>query len=298
MPRLPRLGGAGRQRSRGRGKVEQRARVRAEFFGVEKPDNAVLTVEPGLADHFRTPQPANCLHQRGRADLGDRVEGNLGKNLQLRAEPGGQRGDLRGHGLALRPDPEDLPHDLGQCHQRTHLARGRRTDPFGTVGKRIHPVQDPDGQRPSALRAETVRLPGLARFVADVTLAVTVEVVLALFGEELDRAGETVPGAQRRKHGEVVDVAGERGRLPAEHGRGVRVGVADQAEPVEPGQPPEHRRVRRQAGFQCEDVVGQIDVAVLDRVKTGLGAQHREPRRPHVGRYQVAAVARAEGDLQ
>ncbi len=112
------------------------------------------------------------------------------------------------------------------------------------VGERVHAVQHADRQWAPALGAATVGLPGLARLVSDPAFAVTVKVVLALFGKELDGAGEAVPIAQRRTHRKVIDVAGERGRLPAEHGRGMRIGIADQTEPVESGQPPEHRRIR------------------------------------------------------
>ena len=133
---------------------------------------------------------------------------------------------------------------------------------------------------------------------ADAAGAVPVEVVLALLGEELDRAGEPVAGLQRPPDGAVVEVGVEHRGLPAQRRRRVRVGVGDQPVAVQRRHPPVHRRVGGQAGLHREDVLGQVGVAVRDRVEARLRAQRREPRRPDVRRHQVAALAGLQGDLQ
>lgn len=153
-----------------------------------------------------------------------------------------------------------------------------------------------DGERFSAFRAASGAGFGVGGFEPHPALAVPVEVVLALLGEELDGACEPVAGFQRAFDGVVVEVGVEHGGLASQHRRGVRVGVADQGVAVEPGYAPVHLRVAGQAGFEGEDVPGEVPVGLVDGVEPGLGAQHREPRRPDVGRHQVTAGF--EGDLQ
>ena len=78
----------------------------------------------------------------------------------------------------------------------------------------------------------------------------------------------------------------------------MRVGVADQAVPVQGRAGPVHRRIRRQAGLHREDVPGQVGVAVTDRVEAGLRAEHGEPGRPHVSGHQEAVRVGRERDVQ
>ena len=155
-----------------------------------------------------------------------------------------------------------------------------------------------DRRRLTAGRALPARRPRLGRGRPHVAGAVAVQVVLALFGEELDRAVEAVPGPQRPLNAEVVGLAGERGRLPAQHRRRVRVGVGHQPVLVQARHPPVHLGVGGQSGLDGEDVGGQVRVAVGDPVEPGLRAEHREPRRPRVRGHQVAPVAAGERDLE
>ncbi len=97
--------------------IEQRPRIRGQFLRVEQANDPVFAVIAGVTDHLLPPQPSDRLDQSGRTDLADRVERDLAEDRELRAEPSGERCDLRGHRLALRPDPEDLADDLGQGDQ-------------------------------------------------------------------------------------------------------------------------------------------------------------------------------------
>src|SRR2546430_194180 len=103
-------------------------------------------------------------------------------------------------------------------------------------------VQHADGEGLPALRADLLQRPGLLGLPPPPALAVPVQVVLPLLGEELDRARQAVPGAQRRRDGKVAELGVEHGGLPPQHRRGMRVGVADQAVPVQRGAGPVHRR--------------------------------------------------------
>ena len=148
------------------------------------------------------------------------------------------------------------------------------------------------------MRAQRAELPGLLGLEPDTALAVPVQVVFPLLGKELDRARQAVPGAQRRRHREVVELGAEDGGLAAEHRRRMRVGVADQAVPVQRGAGPVHRRVRGQARLHREDVPGQVGVAVSHRVEARLRAEDREPRRPDVRGHQEAARVSRQRDVQ
>ena len=264
----------------------------------EQADRAVLAVVTRVPDDLAAAQPGDALAEQRPAGPAQVVERDVAQDAQLGSERGHQLADRAGHLLALRAGAHDLAHDLGQLDQVSEPGRAGRPVPGGPVGQFGHPVQHADGERLAAPRAAGVDAPGLLGFQPDVALAVAVQVVLALFGEELDGARQAVTGLQRRHHREVVRLGVEDGGLAAEHRRGVRVGVADQAVPVQRGAPPVHRRVRGQAGLDREDVAGQVGVAVPDRVETGLGAEHREPRRPDVGRDEVAAGAAGQGDVQ
>ena len=89
------------------------------------------------------------------------------------------------------PDPVDLAEDLVQLDQVLDPLRPRlRTR--GPVGQLLDPAQHAHGQRLAALRAAAAVLPGLRRLPVDAAGPVPVGVVLALLGEELERAGQAV----------------------------------------------------------------------------------------------------------
>ncbi len=140
--------------------------------------------------------------------------------------------------------------------------------------------------------------PRLRRLQAHAAGAVAVQVVLALLGEELDRAAVPLPRLQRPADREVVEVGVEGAGLAAQHGRRVGVRVADQGEAVEPRDPPVHRRIGGEPRLHREDVRRQIAVALLHRVEARLRAQDGEPGRPDVGGDQIGVRPALQGDLQ
>ena len=278
------------------GHGEQRRPV--QFARLEQPDGAVLAVVARVRDHLAPAQPGDALAEPRTAGPGQVIERDLAQDAQLRPERGDQPAHLAGHLLALGPGGEELADDLGQLDQAGESRRPGRPETGRAVGQLRDAVQDPDRQRLAALRAPGGQRAGLLGADPDPALAVPVQVVLALFGEELDRAVQAPPGPQRVGHREVVQLRAEHGGLPAQHRRGVRVGVADQPVGIQRRAGPVHRRIRRQAGFHREDVTGQVGVAVPDRVEAGLGAEHGEPWRPDVRGDQEAAGTGRQGDLQ
>jgi hypothetical protein len=84
-------------------------------------------------------------------------------------------------------------------------------------------MQNPDRKRFMALGTDAIPLSCLLRIKADPALTVTVQVILAFFGIELDRSGQAVSGAQGFGDREVVHGGGESSGLPAQHGRGMSV---------------------------------------------------------------------------
>ena len=138
------------------------------------------------------------------------------------------------------------------------------------------------------------------RLPADAALAVPVQVVLALLGEELDGAAIAFPVAatQRVEQRVVAQLGVEAGRLPRQLRRRVGVGAGDQRVVVEPGDAPVHRRIGGETGLHGEDVGREVGIALAHRVEPRLGAEDREPRGPDVGRDQVAAGVHLKHDLQ
>src|SRR5262249_61988072 len=100
---------------------------------------------------------------------------------------------------------------------------GRHHCAYVPFGLHLAPMLDPDRPRLAAHRASAAGRERLARREPHVALAMAVEMILALLGEELDRARIPVAGLERAADREIVPLAVERGRLAAEPAR--RVGV-------------------------------------------------------------------------
>ena len=128
--------------------------------------------------------------------------------------------------------------------------------------------------------------------------AMAVEMIFAFVGKELDRADVAVTGLQCMLDGEVVAFAVEGGRLPSELAGRMRVGIGGEAKAVEERDPPIHGRVGREAGLDRENAIGEVAVALGNRVESGLRSQRREPRRPDVGRYQIGVRTGFECDFE
>ena len=121
--------------------------------------------------------------------------------------------------LALRPHREDLADNFRKLNQIIEAGRSRRPVAIGAIGQFCDPVQNADRQRFMTLGTDSVTLASLRWLEPDPALTVPVQVILAFFGIELDRARQPVSGAQRRGHREVVHVGRESGRFPAQHRR-------------------------------------------------------------------------------
>ena len=78
----------------------------------------------------------------------------------------------------------------------------------------------------------------------------------------------------------------------------MRIGVGGEAIAVEGRDPPVHRRVGRQAGFDGEDVVGEIAIAFIDGIETRLRAEGGKPRRPDMRRDEKGMRPGFQRDLQ
>ena len=290
------------------------ARLAAQLAFAEQADLAVHAVIPRLADHFLPAQAADRLGDRLVRIALHVLQRDVVDDLQFRAEPVEQTLVVSGDPLALGADAQNLGQHLRQRYEAADRARGigrrvatspRACDALSlsksrkvAVGQVVHAVHDADGQRFAAGRAASAQALGLLRQQAQVAASVAVEMVFALFGEEFDRAQIAPAGFQRRADGEVVEFGVEHaGFAPQLFGR-VRVGVGHQPEAVQRRHPPVHLRVGRQAGFDREDVRGEVGVALVDGVEPGLRAERGEPRRPDVGRHEIRAGVRLQGDLQ
>jgi hypothetical protein len=169
---------------------------------------------------------------------------------------------------------------------------------LAAVGEHLDPVLDPDRQRLAADRTKAAMGERLLRREPHLAFAMAVEMILPLLGEEFDRAGIAVAALERMLDGEVVDFAVEGRGLAPELARRMRIGVGGETIAVEKRHPPVHRRIGRQPRFHGEDAIGEIAVAVGDRVETGLRSERREPRRPDMRRHQVGMGAGFERDLK
>ena len=124
--------------------------------------------------------------------------------------------------------------------------------------------------------------------------------ILALLREEFDCAQKLggIARFQRGEEGVVAQFSVEKGRLSRQFGRRMGVGVGDECVAIQPGEPPIHGRVGRKAGFQGEDVWGQVAETFLHRIEAGFGAEHRKPGGPDVGGDEVAPGVVFEDNLQ
>ena len=76
------------------------------------------------------------------------------------------------------------------------------------------------------------------------------------------------------------------------------VGIGNQGIAVQPADQAVHGRVRGEAGFQGENMLGKVGEAVLQTIKAGFGAEQGEPGRPDMGGHQHALRHGFEHDFQ
>ena len=273
-----------------------------ELVVLEQADDAVFAVIAGVADDVAAAQPGDRLGEQRRAGTRDVLDRHRLQDRKLRAEPGDQPGRS-----CARP-----PCDAGAAGRRARTG-SRAAAPGSTTAPAVGGGATCASLRSASIstRCSTPIVSGwpqtgqrppcgerLLRREPHVAFAVAVEMILALLGEELDRADVAVAGLERVADGEVVELAVEEGRLAPELAGRMGVGVGDQTIAVEERHPPVHRRIGGQPGLDREDVVGEIAVAVGDRVEAGLRSERREPRRPDMRRDQVGVGTGFQRDLQ
>ncbi len=78
----------------------------------------------------------------------------------------------------------------------------------------------------------------------------------------------------------------------------MRIGIGGEPVAVEKGHPPVHRRIGREPGLDRKNVLGEVAIAVRDRVEARLRSERREPWRPDMRRHQIGVGAGVERDLQ
>ena len=270
----------------------------------EHPDRAEFAVITGPADHPVGAQPLDRLGHQGKTARPDLRHRGVEQQAELGAE-GVDQAHVAVRGLTTRwPAAKQFGGDLEERDEAVHRRRAGRVHGLRPVGQFHHPVEHADGQRPAAVRADPLVFAGLGRLQADAAFAVTVTVVLALFRVKLDRGGEPlvagrVPrAADSLAQAEEVEAGAEQVGLAAELARRVAVGVGDEGEPVQGGDEPVHLRVGGEAGFQGEDMVGQVSEALLDGVETRFGAEQGKPGGPDVGRDEKPLGRLVEQDLE
>ena len=122
---------------------------------------------------------------------------------------------MLGDRFALRTDLMDFGQNLGQRDQALHRAGGLgRRGLLGPVREIFDPVHDADRQRLAAHRTPTFMLAGLAGRETGLTVAVTVQMIFALFRKELQRAFIPLPRLQCVAQGKVVQLGVEDAHFP------------------------------------------------------------------------------------
>ena len=155
-----------------------------------------------------------------------------------------------------------------------------------------------DGQLFAADRAEPVPGLGLNGGEADAAVAVAVQMVFALLRKKFHSAIEPLPGADGPDKLRIGEAGVQQVRLPAQLAGGVGVGVGDQGEAVQGGEPPVHGRVGGEAGLHGVDMAGETAEAAGHGVKAGKGAEESEVGRPDVGGDQLRVRAGLQDQLQ
>src|SRR5262249_9234167 len=158
--------------------------------------DAVFAVEPWGAPHVAGAQPGDGLGEQFAADAADVLDRGLAQHVQLRPESRDELVDALDDGFAPGPDVLDLAQDLGELYQMLDHdgLRALRALALRPVGQLVHPVLHADRDRLAAGRADALMRGGLLGGPAHAAHSVPVDVIFALFGEELDGAVQAVAG--------------------------------------------------------------------------------------------------------
>ena len=251
------------------GKAEGRLCEQASaLLRIEHAHDAVLAVIASLPSHLAGTHAAHSLGQQGRPLAVEVLKWRILQHAQLGPDPCHQFLAGAAHALAARSHAQHFAHNFGQRHQA-----GKRLGPLGPkargpVSQRRHPAQHAAGERLSTARTGLAAGRRLFRRHHHFALAVAVGVVLALFGEKLERAKPAGPTlAERVAHRKVGEIAVEQVGFAPQFFRRMGIGAGDECVAIQGGEAPVHGRVRRETGFDCEDVMREISEAVFDRIE-------------------------------
>ena len=269
-----------------------------DLTGGQQGDDAVLPVKARPALHLPGPQAADALRHAGAGRVGDILHRHLPQDGELR--PQGME-HLLVQRLGILPSGGDSGGGGDHLRQGRQTLKGfgtHGTKPCRTVRQGLHPVLHADGQLLPANGADAAQRRRLRRGQADAAVPVAIQVVLALLGEELHRALESLSGADGPDQLRVGEAGVQKIRLPAQLGGGMGVGVGDQGESVQGRDPPVHGRIRGEARLHRVDVAGQIPEALLHGIEAGEGAKQSEVGRPDVSGDEFRVRAGVQGQLQ
>ena len=214
-------------------------------FGIgEDLNHAEQSVIPGGNRDSIGPHAAHTLGHQRLAALSHALDLDVAKNVELGPKVLQQIVIDSLHFPALGTDTNTGADHLGQGDQifeGVRPCRGSST----SIGEGLDAMQHADGESAAALRTPAGGGPCLLWCPADTALAMPVQVVLALFGVELDGAGETrrIAAAQRRADRRVGQVCVETGCLAPQSGCRVGVRIGHHCIAVQAGEAAVHLRV-------------------------------------------------------
>ena len=263
---------------RGGGRCAKQGHLAAEGvdlrFG-QQLDDPIFPIEPRPALDLARPQSADALLHTGARHPADVLQRRLAQDVKFGPQ-------LPQH-LLVQPGYFD-PAGRQAGGGANGFGQGRQTlkrqgvlffGPQRPVCQLVYPVVHADGQFFAAHRADASHCLGFLGRQALAAVPMAVEVVLALLGKKLDGAPEPLCRApfQRPGQGGVGQVDVQQVGLPPQLVGRMGVGVGDQGEPVQGGDPPVHGRVRGEPGLQGMDIGRQVAKAFLDGVKAGKSAE-------------------------
>ncbi len=208
-------------------------------------------------------------------------QGRLTQNVKLRPQLAQQQPVYSVRSGAGRPQAGGSGDHFGQRGQPLKGGGVRRLEAGHPVGQLERPVLHAYRQLFAADRADSAQSLRLLGRKARPAIPAAVPMVFALFGEKLHGAPPTgfpppANGLDQRRIG-IGDL--QQIGLPPQLGRGVGVGIGQEGQPVQSGNPPVHGRVGGKTGFQGPDLGRQVAKALLDGIKARKSAGKSEASR-------------------
>ena len=156
---------------------------------------------------------------------------------------------------------------------------------FRTVCKLLHPVGYADGDLAAAHRADPIIFHSVRRRQAEIALPVPIHMVFPFLREKLDGTVQSLSCLYRLHkpfvgHRDIQQIC-----LSPQLRRRMSIRIRHELEPVQGGNSPVHRRIRRKPCLHGMDMRGQILKALFRRIKPGKRAEHGKMRRPDMRRH-------------